>query len=77
MKNRVLRGAVAGVFINHSPGLADAIRRLRDAGQPKSAVVAVVTRKTAHSQFMRAGLLTMVDAIWQERPSPSPATPAA
>ncbi|MDE2102432.1 MAG: hypothetical protein KGL39_34620 [Patescibacteria group bacterium] len=61
-----LQTAVANVFIDRQPELADLIRKLRAAGEPKSAVVTLVKRRTAHSQFMRNGLLTMVDELWKE-----------
>jgi hypothetical protein len=60
-----LKAAIAGVFAEGAPELADAVRDLRRRGASKTDVVRLVKRNTHGKDFMQAGLLTLVDELWR------------
>jgi hypothetical protein len=58
--------ATARVFEESMPEFAKAVRHLKAMGAAKSDVVRRVTKRASSSQFIRCGLLILVDKIWSE-----------
>lgn len=58
--------AAADVFERENPEFARLVRQAKAMGAPKSELVRRVTQQAAGSQFVRCGLLILVDRIWNE-----------